>query len=734
MTSRPRFRLHYPALVIGLGVSIIVSAVVASWVDTHNREIKAARVDNLTQRVATEVALRFKHYEFGLRGARGAVITAGGERVTREKFRQYSATRDIDIEFPGAHGFGFVRPVKPEAKAAFVDLARLDGEPDFKIKQLSPHPGELFVIQYIEPTEGNQQAIGLDIASEAKRRAAAIASQESGKATLTEPITLVQASGKRGQGFLLLLPVFRADWPIATVDQRKTALIGWTYTVLVIDEVLAGSDMTGVEFGYSLADSKSNGAAPFYSIARSQAPVSAGTSRRVSLDLYGRTWQIDIWALPPFIEGLNLTNPWAVFFEALFAGLLLTALMVLYLSNQARRHEQSIERSRLAAIVDGSNDAIIGKALDGTITDWNPAAERLFGYSANQAIGRNATDLIVPPDLMAEEQDALARIRDGLSVPHFRTRRTALNGKPVDMLVNMSPIKTDQGKLIGAATTAQDITNLVAYEDQIRNLNASLEKQVAERTAQLLASSALQSAILQQAAYAVIATDTAGTITLFNPAAEKMLGYQADEMVGHKSPGLFHDPKEVEEKTAELSIQCGRPIEPGFEMFAVRAQVNKPDINTWSYIAKDGRRIPVRISLSQLLAADDSEIGYLGIAIDLTEQLKREAELEDAKRDAERAGAAKADFLANMSHEIRTPLNGIIGYADLALEDNAVSPATRRHISRVFEASNALRVIIDDILDFSKIEARGVELEPKPFYPGELTDNCTSIVKPKANE
>ncbi len=111
-----------------------------------------------------------------------------------------------------------------------------------------------------------------------------------------------------------------------------------------------------------------------------------------------------------------------------------------------------------------------------------------------------------------------------------------------------------------------------------------------------------------------------------------------------------------------------------------------------------------------------------------------ERRFKEAKEIAERAGAAKADFLANMSHEIRTPLNGIIGYADLALEDQAVSPETRRNISRVFEASNSLRVIIDDILDFSKIEARGVELSPKAFYLAELADNCVSIVKPKADE
>jgi signal transduction histidine kinase/ActR/RegA family two-component response regulator len=92
----------------------------------------------------------------------------------------------------------------------------------------------------------------------------------------------------------------------------------------------------------------------------------------------------------------------------------------------------------------------------------------------------------------------------------------------------------------------------------------------------------------------------------------------------------------------------------------------------------------------------------------------------------------KGDFVANMSHEIRTPLNGIIGYSGLALEDPVLAGATRRHIERVLEASNALRVIIDDILDFSKLEAGALKLNPIPFTIAELAESCLSIVEPAA--
>src|SRR5258705_25772 len=113
--------------------------------------------------------------------------------------------------------------------------------------------------------------------------------------------------------------------------------------------------------------------------------------------------------------------------------------------------------ARLAAIVEWSNDAIVSKTLAGIITSWNRAAERLFGYSAKEAIGHSIM-LIVPPDRADEEQGVLARVRAGESVEHFETVRRRKDGSPVNVSLTVSPVRDRRGRVIGASKIARDIT------------------------------------------------------------------------------------------------------------------------------------------------------------------------------------------------------------------------------------------------------------------------------------
>ena len=150
-------------------------------------------------------------YQYGLRGARGTIVTLSEHGISRRLFSAYSQTRDIDQEFTGALGFGFIRRVRPADEATFVQQARNDDKPDFNIRQLAPHSGERYVIQYMEPEARNLAAIGLDIASEQNRREAAFNALKTGTVQLSGPITLVQASGKPLQSFLILLPIYRTS-------------------------------------------------------------------------------------------------------------------------------------------------------------------------------------------------------------------------------------------------------------------------------------------------------------------------------------------------------------------------------------------------------------------------------------------------------------------------------------------------------------------------------------------
>lgn len=149
----------------------------------------------------------------------------------------------------------------------------------------------------------------------------------------------------------------------------------------------------------------------------------------------------------------------------------------------ARKQEREA-REQLAAIVDSSDDAIIGKMLDGTIANWNSGAEKVFGYSAAEAVGQPMR-ILLPPERANEESDILARIARGESVIHFETVRVRKDGKRIDVSVTISPIKDGRGAIVGASKIARDISDKKAAELEIQKLNNQLEERVSLRTADL---------------------------------------------------------------------------------------------------------------------------------------------------------------------------------------------------------------------------------------------------------
>jgi diguanylate cyclase (GGDEF)-like protein/PAS domain S-box-containing protein len=141
---------------------------------------------------------------------------------------------------------------------------------------------------------------------------------------------------------------------------------------------------------------------------------------------------------------------------------------------------------------------------------------------------------------------------------------------------------------------------------------------------QLEYSNQLRTAIVEGAAYSIISTDVDGIIVTFNKAAERMLWYRADELVGKATPVIVHDPEEIRERAESLSRELGRPVAPGFEVFAAKAKLNYQEEREWTYVRKDGSRFPVRLSVTALREANDTLRGFLGIAYDISEQKRAE--------------------------------------------------------------------------------------------------------------
>ena len=172
----------------------------------------------------------------------------------------------------------------------------------------------------------------------------------------------------------------------------------------------------------------------------------------------------------------------------------------------------------------------------------------------------------------------------------------------------------------------------------IQDLHANLARQVEARTAELRRETALKGAILDNAGYAVIATDLAGVITLFNPAAERLLGHAAEDIVGKASSAILLDPGQVETCAAALPPRPGAPPAEGFELCMLSAERDQSKVREWIFVSRRSERVPVLLNVSALRLEDGSELGFLGIAMDLREQYRHEAVLRAAD-----AGTWKVD-------------------------------------------------------------------------------------------
>ncbi|MFA6067003.1 MAG: ATP-binding protein [Janthinobacterium sp.] len=273
----------------------------------------------------------------------------------------------------------------------------------------------------------------------------------------------------------------------------------------------------------------------------------------------------------------------------------------------------------------------------------------------------------------------------------------------------------------------------------------------AARAAQpaLLKAGVLQEAIFSSPYFSCIATDAQGVIQLFNVGAERMLGYQADEVIDQITPAGISDPAEVITRAAALSQELGTLIAPGFEALVYKASRGIEDSYELTYVRKDGSRFPAIVSVTALRDADDAILGYLLIGTDNTvrkhaeqerELLNRvlsdnSIELENARAQADKANRAKSEFLSSMSHELRTPLNAVLGFAQLMASDTPPPSASQqRSLDQILNGGWYLLRLINEILDLSMIESGRVAMSREAMALTEVLRDCRAMIAPQAQK
>ena len=219
-----------------------------------------------------------------------------------------------------------------------------------------------------------------------------------------------------------------------------------------------------------------------------------------------------------------------------------------------------------------------------------------------------------------------------------------------------------------------------------------------------------QNIILDSTLYSIISTtDPHGIITTFNKGAEKMLGYKAEEMVGITSTAIIHDFQEVAARAKVLTEELGRPIEPGVDVFHIKAKLGMPDVNEWTYIHKNGTRITVELTVTTLRDSQNNITGYLGIARDISDEKRSAERVNKYARRLEEKNRELEQFTYIASHDLQEPLRTISNFGMLLSKHEAIvsDEIAGKYFHFIDSATKRMHNLIKCLLDYSRLGQRG---------------------------
>ncbi len=364
------------------------------------------------------------------------------------------------------------------------------------------------------------------------------------------------------------------------------------------------------------------------------------------------------------------------------------------------------------------------RAVNDGIWDWNilsheyylsPRWNKILGYDDGELPNIEAIFYeLIHPDDKASAGNAFRRHLEHNERYTTELRLRHKNGSYRWVLDRGEALRDTDGHPIRMVGSITDITERKAAEAELLKYREHLEERVAMATTEV-------QAILQTAVNGVISINSSGLIRTFNPAAEQLFGWTAEEIIGKNVSLLMPEPDaSAHDDYIQhfLTTHQTKIIGREREVVALR---------------KDGSHFPANLAVGHGIISEGRHI-FVGFVSDITQQKKAEQELRLAKDAAETATKAKANFLANMSHEIRTPMNTVIGFAEVALQDKNLSQDTRKHINTILSSGRHLLNVINDILDFSKIEAGKLELEAVCFNLPAVVQEVLQSLEPRASE
>jgi PAS domain S-box-containing protein len=414
-----------------------------------------------------------------------------------------------------------------------------------------------------------------------------------------------------------------------------------------------------------------------------------------------------------------------------------------------KEFDYSVESSK--ALFNNATVGILAVNGSGIIIMANAHLLTQFGYStADELIGKKV-ELLIPKSLRERHEKHRWDYNEhpqnrpmgiGMDLMGLRKDGTQF---PVEISLGHYTIGNERFAL----AFINDITQRKEIENRIVSLNSILEEKVEKRThelseivqkleqqiketedarAELMRAYAFEKAILNFAGAIIIATNADGIVQVFNPVAERMLGYKAEELIGKHKLELIHDKEETINRAEEFSKELGVEIKPGFDTYVAKSRLNLENEHEWTLVRKDGSKFTVLLTKTALRDAKGNIIGFLAIAHDISQRKKAEEDLQTALEKEKELGELKSRFVSMASHEFRTPLSTILSSAYLLSKYTTTEDQLKRtkHIDRIVSSVTMLTDTLNDFLSVGKIEEGKVQVKWKDF---DIRENIGSIIK-----
>ncbi|OQP66771.1 PAS domain S-box protein [Niastella populi] len=366
------------------------------------------------------------------------------------------------------------------------------------------------------------------------------------------------------------------------------------------------------------------------------------------------------------------------------AGKIIGAVNMLVDITERKNIEE--RNGHFAAIIQSSDDAIISKTLDGTITSWNNSAERIFGYTSHEMIGTPITR-IVPDDRLDEEPQILERLKRGERIDHFETKRITKDGRLLDISLSISPVKNNKGVIIGASKIARDIT---AQKRIVQRIRESEDKiRVSEERLRLA---------VEIAEMGMWDLDLTTGLTTTSSEHRKILGYS---------------------KTVQWSkAMFMQMVHPADRTMVEQAFLNALKTGNISYEARvirnDNKERWLRVNGTTIYDKKHTPVRLLGTVLDITDQKKAKEELENmvlartrelltSNEELEKSNHELEQFAYIASHDLQEPLRKIQTFADMVKDHLHDREMSEKYFNKIYISAKRMSTLINDVLNYSRL-------------------------------